>query len=248
MWLSASLFGLYILVFYALAVVSGDMARWNRVIPMYVPGGDVGNAGIGLHFVGGALLLVLGSVQFVETLRVRAPALHRWSGRAYVLGALAAGIGGLAFVAVRGTVGGPWMDAGFGLYGVLVLGAAAGTVRHALARRLDLHRAWAIRLYALAIGSWLYRMDYGFWLLLTDGFGTAAGFRGPFDYFMDFAFYLPNLLVAEIFLRAPQDRLGPLAQRALAAVLLGATAPVLLGTYFFARYYWFPAMFTVLGT
>ena len=244
-WLSASLFGLYILFFYALATVSGDMARWNRVLPMYEPGGDVGNAGIGLHFAGGGLILVLGSIQFVAALRERLPALHRWTGRLYVLGALAAAVGGLVFIAAHGTVGGVVMDVGFALYGVLMLGAAAQTARHAVARRLDVHRAWAIRLYALAIGSWLYRMDYGFWMLLTDGLGVAD-FRGPFDYFMDFAFYLPNLAVAELWLRTRQ--IPPVAQVAGAVVLLAATSFVLLGTYFFALHYWVPGILVALDT
>ena len=124
----------------------------------------------------------------------------------------------------------------------LMLGTAAMTLHRARRRELDAHRAWAIRLYALAIGSWLYRMDYGFWLLLTDGLGHADGFSGPFDYFMDFFFYVPNLLVAEAWLRA---RSSPtLLVRALLVV---ATGFVLLGTYFFAMELWFPAMADAIG-
>jgi hypothetical protein len=173
---------------------------------------------------------------------------HRVLGRLYVLSALAAGVGGLAFIAVRGCVGGWVMDVGFGLYGLLMLGCAVQTARFARARQLDAHRAWAVRLYALAIGSWLYRMDYGFWIVLTDGWGHADGFVGPFDRVMDFAFYLPNLVIAELFLRTEADRLPPWLQGIGAVVLLGATGFVVLGSYFFARYYWVPGILVGLSS
>lgn len=247
-WASASLFGLYILAFYALASLSGEMARWNRVLPeLFVRGGSVGNAGMALHFLGGGLLLVLGSIQFLTPLRTALPRLHRWTGRVYVASAALAGLGGLAFIGVRGTVGGWVMDVGFAGYGLLTLLAAVQTARYAIARELDTHRAWAVRLYALAIGSWLYRMDYGFWILLTDGLGHAEGFRGPFDYVMDFAFYLPNLAIAELYLRrdahAPPTWLAVVGSLAM----LVATGFVLLGSYFFALHYWLPGIGVGIG-
>ena len=71
------------------------------------------------------------------------------------------------------------MDIGFGLYGALMVLAAIQTFRYARARSLSRHRTWALRLFALAIGSWLYRMDYGFWLLLGGGRATPMIFTGP---------------------------------------------------------------------
>lgn len=104
------------------------------------------------------------------------------------------------------------------------------------------HRAWALRLFALAIGSWLYRMDYGFWLLLTDGAGHTRDFRGPFDLVMAFWFYVPNLLVAQAFIGARRVTATPAMRMAAAGVLAAATGFLLLGTYFFTRYYWGPAI------
>jgi len=247
-WLSAMLFGLYILAFYAAAVVEDDMARWNVVLPrLYEEGGAVANAGIGLHFAAGGVILVLGSLQLVERIRLRYPALHRWVGRLYVGACVLAGLGGLVFIATRGTIGGTPMDIGFGLYGVLMVLAAVQTYRHASARRLEAHRAWALRLYALAIGSWLYRMDYGFWLLLAQGAGHTRDFTGPFDVVMSFFFYVPNLIVAEAFIRA-RRLTAPPALKVLAALgLAGATAFVALGTFFFTKFYWGPAILHFLG-
>jgi hypothetical protein len=107
---------------------------------------------------------------------------------------------------------------------------------------MEAHRAWALRLFALAIGSWLYRMDYGFWMMLADGAGHRGDFRGPFDRVMSFFFYLPNLLVVEIFLRARRVSASPVLRLAAATVLVGASAFLLLGTYYFTKIYWGPAI------
>jgi hypothetical protein len=242
-WTSALLFGLYILAFYAAALATGETANWNKVLPgLYDTKRPAATVGIGVHFAMGGVILVLGSVQFIPRLRDRLPALHRWLGRVYVIAALLAGLGGLGFIVVKGTIGGPVMNLGFGLYGLLMIVAAIQTLRHAIARRLDTHRAWAVRLYALAIGSWLYRMDYGFWLLLTDGVGHTGNFRGAFDLVMAFFFYVPNLLVAELFIRWRRLALSPSARITLAALLTGASGFIVVGTYYFTRYHWGPAI------
>ncbi|MEZ4737299.1 MAG: DUF2306 domain-containing protein [Caldilineaceae bacterium] len=242
-WLSATLFGLYILAFYAGALAAGEMAEWNNVLPrLYEAETPVATAGIGLHFAAGGIILVLGCIQLIGAVRLRYPALHRWLGRLYVSAALLAGIGGLTFIAAKGTVGGTVMDIGFSLYGLLMVLAAVQTYRYAQARQRDRHRAWALRLFALAIGSWLYRMDYGFWLLLTDGAGHTRDFRGPFDMVMAFFFYVPNLLVVEALLRARRQQASPTVQLVTAGLLAGATGFLLLGTYYFPKLLGGPAI------
>lgn len=134
------------------------------------------------------------------------------------------------------------MDIGFTLYGVLTVLAAAQTIRHARAGRMEAHRVWALRLFALAIGSWLYRMDYGFWLMLTDGAGHTRDFRGPFDMLMAFFFYVPNLLVVEAYVRARRRAAPPALKLAAAGALIGAAGFLLSGTYFFTKFYWGPAI------
>lgn len=240
-WASAALFGLYILAFYAAALYEGNMERWNQMLPrLYERGSASATTGIGLHFATGGIILILGSIQLIRTVRDRFPAVHRWIGRLYVLSSLLAAIGGLLFIALKGTIGGRVMNAGFGLYGVLMFICAIETYMHAVADRVEKHRLWALRLYALAIGSWLYRMDYGFWLLLTNGMGHTRSFTGPFDQVMAFFFYLPNLLVAEAFGRARQYQASPALRLGASLLLLGATGFLLVGTYYFTVYYWGP--------
>ncbi len=242
-WTSATLFGLYILAFYFVALLEGNTAQWNEVLPgLYDTRTQSATLGIGIHFAMGGIILILGCIQLIPQVRDRYPALHRWLGRVYVVASILTAIGGLVFILVKGTIGGLVMNIGFAGYGILTFIAAIQTIRHARADRMEQHRAWAIRLFALAIGSWLYRMDYGFWFLLTDGLGHGKAFNGPFDYFMDFFFYLPNLLVAEIFIGRRQMLRTPTAQWLAGTGILLTTAFLLLATYFFTKHYWGPAI------
>jgi hypothetical protein len=240
-WISAGLFALYILARYIGAVGDGRLSAWNRDLPfLYEAHMPLATTGMGIHFVGGTVILLLGPLQFVRAIRDRAPAVHRWVGRIYVTAALLAGLGGLAFIVLKGTVGGMPMNIGFALYGALTVLAAVMTPIYAWRRQFADHRAWAIRLFALAIGSWLFRMDYGLWLQLTHRLGHTANFDGPFDVVMDYFFFIPNLIVAEIIIRVPKSP-APRAMRAIAAAGLGIAAMfILLSTYYFTRFHWGP--------
>jgi len=242
-WLSAGLFGAYILAFYGGTLAGGAPDRWNESLPrLHEAATPLATIAIGAHFVTGGVLLLLGPIQLIAAIRNRIPALHRWLGRLYLLAAAIAGLGGLGFILAKGTVGGPAMDIGFGLYGALMVLCATLAFTNARARHIEVHRAWAIRLFALAIGSWLYRMEYGFWFLLFGQQGHTPDFRGAFDMVMDFAFYLPNLAVAEAFIRARRDDAAPALRVGAVMALLGASAFILLATWQFATRMWLPGM------
>jgi hypothetical protein len=247
-WFSAALFAAYILAFYVAHLLDGRLGNWNANLPgLYAAGHPLALGAMAAHMATGAILLSLGPLQLMGAVRRRWPLLHRWTGRVYVSAAGLAGLGGLAFILLRGTIGGPVMNAGFGLYGALMVLAAVQTWRHALAGRLAAHRAWAIRLFALTIGSWLYRMEYGFWLSLTHKAGHTLDFRGAFDVVMAFFFYVPNLVVAESFIRARGAAGGGPARLAAVSLLNASTFVVALGTYYFARFEWGPAIGATLG-
>ena len=139
------------------------------------------------------------------------------------------------------------MDAGFGLYGVLMAATAVQTVRHARAGRLRRHRVWGLRLFALAVGSWLYRMEYGFWVLLFDGAGHTDTFTGPFDQVMAFFFYLPNLAVVEALVRSEGVELRPATRVGVALGLTACSGLVVLATMEFTRIQWGPWLLRLLG-
>jgi hypothetical protein len=168
---------------------------------LYHPGDRVATLAIFAHMVAGGAITLLAPLQLIPVLRWRWPGLHRALGRLIVVAGLVAGLGGLIYIARQGTIGGPLMSVGFALYGALLLLAAGQALRHARARRFDRHQEWALRLFVLAMGSWIYRVHYGIWAALTGGAGSTPAFDGPFDQVQVFAFYLPYLALLEVLIR-----------------------------------------------
>ncbi|WP_424969477.1 DUF2306 domain-containing protein [Dinoroseobacter sp. S76] len=178
---------------------------------LYSTGARGAETALSLHMLSGAGLTALVLVQALPALRRRWPGLHRSLGRILVAAAGLTALGGLVFIARVGTIGGSLMSAGFALYGLLMLWAAAQTFRHARARRISQHRDWAIRLILLALASWIYRIHYGLWYAVTGGWGSTQEFTGLFDQIQMFAFYVPYLAAFEIWRRqrALDPAVGP---------------------------------------
>ena len=246
-WVSAAIFAAYILDFFGGAAVGGDSQRWNEALPgLYDVRSPLTTIAIGAHFITGGVLLLLGPIQLIGGLRRAVPTLHRWLGRIYTISAGVAGLGGLVFIFGKGTIGGLRMDVGFGLYGALMVLCTTMAYVHARSGRYERHRAWAIRLFALTIGSWLYRMEYGLWFLLFGFLGRTVDFSGWFDTVMVFFFYLPNLIIAELIIRVDQKDRGAVVNLGAAALLLAASAFVIAVTWTFAASIWGPRMVSVL--
>ncbi|MEM9344702.1 MAG: DUF2306 domain-containing protein [Pseudomonadota bacterium] len=157
--------------------------------------------GLAAHMVLGAIITVLAPLQIIGPVRRRVPWLHRWAGYVIAGAALVTACGGLIYIALSGTVGGPVMSVGFALYGLLLGLAAVRTVQLSRAGRMAQHRRWGLRLFLLAIGSYLYRLHYGLWYLATGGYASSPAFDGAFDLYMTFGFYLPYLAALELYFR-----------------------------------------------
>lgn len=240
-WLSGVIFAAYIVAFFGGTLVGGEAYRWNEALPdLYDPSSRLSTSAIGGHFVAGSILVLLGPVQLIGRLRRSIPRLHRWLGRIYVVSAAAAGVGGLAFIVGQGTIGGTLMDVGFGLYGALMVLSATMSYLHARSGRYHSHRAWAIRLFALTIGSWLYRIEYGAWFLLSRISGPMAEFSDWFDAVMVFFFYVPNLIVAEFVIRAGQQNRTASADLLASALFVAASAFIAFVTLMFTAHTWGP--------
>lgn len=177
------------------AGLTRDLTGENR---LYWAEAPVATAAIFAHMITGALITALAPLQLAGPVRRRWPALHRWSGRALVAGAVATGAAGLVYIALRGTVGGPAMSVAFAGYGICLIAAAAMALRMARAKTYARHRRWALRLAVLALGSWLYRMHYGVNFAAFGGAGVQEDFRGAFDLVNIWAFYLPYLAALEL--------------------------------------------------
>lgn len=229
--LSGLQFCLYIALRYLGPLLGAEPGQWHEFAPGFSNDGDPGaTASLVLHLITGIIVMVMGCVQFVTVVRRRWPVVHRCIGRAYVGSAVLTAAGGLGYIALNGTIGGAVMDLGFGLYGVLVLVAAVRCLHHARARDFPRHRDWAVRLFVLIVASWLYRLEYGVAAVLGTG-GHTILFTGWFDQMMVFAFYLPNLVIAEMYLRALRHGSSAVLRLASLLALSVAATVVVIGVY-----------------
>ena len=202
-------FGLYI-VLRAAGATPSNFGQWRALVsgqPMQTASEWIANLGIGLHFAMGTILVLAWPILFSSTIRARHRAVHRWTGRVYVGAGFLAGIGGLSFILTHGAYAPP-ASVAFAIWGSLMMACAVMAYVRARARRFDQHRAWAIRLFAMVLGSWVFDLEIRAWSDLTGGAGMGEGNAfGPFDYAILYLFFVPNLLVAEFFIRNGHRRL-----------------------------------------
>jgi uncharacterized membrane protein len=157
-------------------------------------------AGIYTHVFSAVIALLLGPLQFLPGLRQRHKRLHRMLGRIYLgAGVLVGGLSGLYMSMFA--FGGPVVQLGFA-------GLAAGWLytgfmayRAIRAGRVEEHRAFMVRNFALTLAAVSLRV----WLPLS----MMAGVPFPTAYaVIAWACWLPNLVVAEFWLnRRPSPKL-----------------------------------------
>jgi len=145
-----------------------------------------------LHVAGAASALLVMPFQFLPRIRARVPRLHRWTGRIYVTGCTAGGVGGL--VAAFGSTAGLPVTIGFGTLAPIWVGATLMGWRMAVARRFPEHRAWMIRSAALTFAAVTLRLYLP--LLQLSGVGFLLAYR-----LTAFISWIPNLIAAELYLR-----------------------------------------------
>jgi uncharacterized membrane protein len=153
-----------------------------------------------LHMVPGLLFMTLAPLQFVRRIRQRHLALHRRLG--WVLAGCAAASGGFGLVANfrLPAFGGLPTQAATVFFGPIFLFSLANAIRHIRRRRIDRHREWMIRTFALAMGVASIRVFVGLFqvlggLRIEECFGTS--------FWLGFSV---NLLVAEIWINRTRAR------------------------------------------
>ncbi len=175
---------------YAVAIVASNFAL--------VAGEVAGNRfptplGLRVHIVASGLALLIGPFQFLRALRNRAPRVHRWMGRTYVLACLIGGLAGgsIALFSSSGLV------AGFGFFGLAVCWLFC-TVRAYLAVRAHdyvTHQRWMIRSFALTFAAVMLRIYIP--LALVMGIGYEASYP-----VIAWLCWVPNLVVAQFLARS----------------------------------------------
>ena len=145
-----------------------------------------------LHVVGGVIALLVGPIQFLTSVRSRWSRSHRLSGRLYVI---ACAIGAPAgFMLALGATAGPIAGAGFAILALLWATFTWLGLRAAVQRRIDDHREWMIRSYAMTATAITLR------LMLPAS--MMAGFEFVEAYtVIAWASWLTNLAIAEYVIR-----------------------------------------------
>lgn len=202
------LFVYYILLAYGPRTASGNFASWDEtgLIEGYTQGDWLGNLGFISHVLLAVIVMGGGTMQLVPALRKRFPAVHRWTGRTYLAVAVFMAVGGIALTWVRGSRLNDIGALGTTIDGILILVAAAFALRFAIARRIDTHRRWAMRLFIFASGVWFTRVGYMGWAMLTGGAGISRSLDGPFDLFIAYGSWAVPWLILELYMRACDSR------------------------------------------
>jgi hypothetical protein len=143
-----------------------------------------------LHLTGGAAAVAIGAFQLSARIRARRLAVHRWLGRFYVAGVLIGGGAGF-FLAWRSD-GGLVAHVGFATLAVVWLASTITAFIHIRARRIEQHRVWMLRSYALTFAAVTLRI----WLPLSQIAGLPI-----LEAYQTIAWlcWVPNLIVVEWF-------------------------------------------------
>jgi uncharacterized membrane protein len=121
-------------------------------------------AGLLMHISGGMVALAIGPFQFWTAFRAKVPALHRWTGRLFLLAVAVGSVGGL-YLAMT-TEGALPYAMGLGMLAVAWAGCAAVAYVAIRNRAIAVHRRWMIRTYVVTFAFVTFR-------LVTDWLPTA---------------------------------------------------------------------------
>ncbi len=169
---------------YALYHVATGFSHLPLTNPMFDPWG------LRAHIAASGFALIFGCFQFLKPLRQKAPRVHRWMGRGYVLACLSGGAAG-ATIALSSTAG-PIAGWGFFILGVLWLAFTSLGWFAAVRRDFVAHERWMIRSFALTLGAVTLRLYLPIGPMLTGGDFLAA------YVWIAWLAWVPNLIVAEL--------------------------------------------------
>lgn len=232
-----------ILAHFGRRTLAGDFAGWNDkpLIKGYVPGDDAGNLMFAVHVLLAAVVTLGGLMQLIPALRRRAPALHRWNGRVFLITAVVMAVGGLWLTWGRETYLSLISAVAVSVDGALILIFSALAWRRAVQRDFEAHRRWAMRAFLAVNGVWFLRVGLMAWAIASGGLGMNKTLSGPADVVLQFGAYLIPLAMLEAYLRAGRSA-DPAARRLTAAAMALAAAVTALGVFGAIAFMWGPYM------
>ncbi|WP_309643851.1 DUF2306 domain-containing protein [Phenylobacterium sp.] len=232
-----ALFVVYIVAVYVPTTLTGNFAAWNEnknLLKGYVPGDTAGNLAFAAHVMMAAVVTFGGTLQLVPQIRARAPAVHRFIGRAFLTTAILASVVGLYMTWGRPTAASVASAIAISLDAVLILVFAGLAWRTAVARDFVNHRRWAMRTFVVANAVWFLRLGIVAYGILRPTFGEAAPSMGTAFDVWNFGCYLVPLAILELYFLA-KAKGGPSGRIAMAAGLVITTALMglgIVGTWF----------------
>lgn len=162
----------------------------ERLLPAMKLNFETHRIGIYTHVFAAVIALVLGPFQFWGGLRRRHPELHRMLGKIYLaLGVFVGGLSGL-YMSVF-AFGGAIVQIGFGSLALLWLYTAYTAYQAIRAGKVERHRAFMVRNYALTLAAVSLRVYLPLSMMAGMEFVTAYSF-------IAWLCWIPNLLVAEM--------------------------------------------------
>jgi uncharacterized membrane protein len=164
--------------------------------------GDGSEIWLYIHVISGGLSLLLGSFQFWQWLRDKHRNIHRWLGRIYFFaGIFPASISGV--IIAQDTVAGLTGRFGFSVLGILWFVTGVFALLAILQKKIEVHRRWMIRNFALTFAAVTLRLWMLILILGQVHFGVeeaealAQAYRT-----VPWLCWVPNLLIAEYLIQS----------------------------------------------
>lgn len=232
----------FILAFYGARTAAGNFAAWNDkpLIDGYIDGDHAGNFVFAAHVLLASVVTFAGLMQLVPPLRRAFPAWHRWTGRTFLVIACFMALSGFWLTMVRGTSLSAISSVAIVIDGLLILVFAGLAWRHAVRRRFESHRIWAMRTFMVVSGVWFLRVGLMGWVIVNQGpVGMTQTLSGPADIVLTFGSYLIPLALLELYLRAGRGSHAGL-KAFTAALVFAAAAFTAVGVFGTIALMWGP--------
>lgn len=200
-------FVLFILAFYGTRVLAGDLAGFNDkpLITGHVPGDTLGNLQLVIHVLLAAVVTFAGILQLLPALRRRWPAVHRWTGRSFLLAALVATLSGFYLTWVRGSQLNLASALSTSLNGLLILVFCWMAWRSARVRDIAGHRRHALRAYLLVNGVWFLRIGIVPAGAVMNALGHRVTYDGAVFLAVSYLSWIAPLACLELYLAAERS-------------------------------------------
>jgi hypothetical protein len=123
---------------------------------------------------------------------------------------------------------------------LLILVFAGLAWRHAVKRRFDQHRLWAVRTFMVVSGVWFLRVGIMGWIVVNHGpVGMTNKMSGPADIVLTFGSYLIPLALLELY-GAAERSAGGVSKALVAGVIVAASAFTAAGVFGTIAFMWLP--------